>query len=180
MKPVEPQNVVSLVCEGRTSRQVARVDAERLEELSAFAWRVLPKGRRRFIVVRWDGRIVPLAADVYGPIPDGYSIAHRDRDEMNYQRSNLVLIMKGRWHQKKLMTRCRNWCGHRVEVKSTSWFRGVSAYKGKWRAAGRLNGKKVHLGEFPGTREGEIAAARAHDRFLREHFGDFALFNFPS
>jgi hypothetical protein len=40
-------------------------------------------------------------------------------------------------------------------------------------------GKKIYLGVFPFTIEGEVAAANAYDDCARGLFGEFAVLNFP-
>lgn len=60
---------------------------------------------------------------------------------------------------------------------TSSKFKGVCFDKkwGKWTAQ-ITNGKKIHLGRF-GT---ELEAAQAYDKAAKEHFGEFAVLNFPT
>jgi hypothetical protein len=66
---------------------------------------------------------------------------------------------------------------------SSSNYRGVSWAKreGKWTAQIKVGGKHRRLGTFPGTPEGEVAAALAWDRAAFEVYGEDAipLLNFP-
>lgn len=63
---------------------------------------------------------------------------------------------------------------------------GTSAYRGvhwnrrqrAWRACISINNKTVWLGTYRGD-TGEVDAARSYDRAAEEHFGEFALLNFP-
>lgn len=57
----------------------------------------------------------------------------------------------------------------------TSAFKGVGLNYGKWRACLNLNGKRIAVGRF--STEG--LAAYAYDLAAVEHFGDYALTNFP-
>ena len=71
----------------------------------------------------------------------------------------------------------------RKREDSSSNYRGVSWNKRseKWTAQIKVGGKHRHLGIFPGTPEGEIAAALAWDRAAFEAYGEDAipLLNFP-
>ena len=66
----------------------------------------------------------------------------------------------------------------RVNRKSTSKFKGVRVTNRglSWRAECR----KMRLGLFPHTPEGEIAAARAYDDAARNEYGPLAALNFPA
>jgi hypothetical protein len=65
---------------------------------------------------------------------------------------------------------------NRRKLTGSSQHRGVSWHKAtnKWSAYIKVP-KQIHLGLF----DSEIAAALAHDTAAREHFGEFALTNFP-
>ena len=71
----------------------------------------------------------------------------------------------------------------RKREDSSSNYRGVSWNKRseKWTAQIKVGGKHRHLGIFPGTPEGEVAAALAWDRAAFEAYGEDAipLLNFP-
>ena len=65
----------------------------------------------------------------------------------------------------------------RKREDSSSNYRGVSWNKRseKWTAQIKVGGKHRHLGIFPGTPEGEIAAALAWDRAAFEAYGEDAI-----
>ena len=65
----------------------------------------------------------------------------------------------------------------RKREDSSSNYRGVSWNKRseKWTAQIKVGGKHRHLGIFPGTPEGEIAAALAWDRAAFEVYGEDAI-----
>ena len=71
----------------------------------------------------------------------------------------------------------------RKREDSSSNYRGVSWNKRseKWTAQIKVGGKHRYLGIFPGTPEGEVAAALAWDRAAFEAYGEDAipLLNFP-
>lgn len=95
--------------------------------------------------------------------PPGIQVDHIDGDGLNNQRSNLRLGTNG-----------QNQANRRTAF-GASRFKGVNREKrGKpWRAAIKVDGRKIHLGAF----ENEIEAARAYDRAALERFGEFACTN---
>src|SRR6266478_871170 len=184
MKTIESQFRVKLVTTGTVPSigTVAIIDSERLEELSPFAWRIILRPGRS-IVLRGDRelRLVRLADQVYGKVPEGFRVAHCDANDMNCQQSNLRLIPKGRKQRKPRSREGRSYCGYPMTIECTSRYIGVSriSRNRKWRATATLKGKTVHLGTYPGTERGEIDAACRYDAFCREHFGESAVVNFP-
>jgi hypothetical protein len=58
-------------------------------------------------------------------------------------------------------------------------FRGVRYHQNRWYAQLTYLGKKIYLGVFPFTIEGEVAAANAYDDGARKLFGEFAVLNLP-
>lgn len=61
---------------------------------------------------------------------------------------------------------------------TSSKFKGVSWHKRsqKWRGQIKVNGKRIHLGDF----KNESDAATAYDDSARIHFGEFACTNFTT
>jgi hypothetical protein len=100
------------------------------------------------------------------PIPDGYTVDHINRDTLNNQLSNLRLATDSQQAQNR-----------RLRSDNTSGYRGVGWNKGarKWRARITVDGKVIFIGDFADKEE----AARAYDAAAIEHFGEFAVLNFP-
>lgn len=93
-------------------------------------------------------------------------VDHRDRDGLNNCRSNLRQaddVGQGRNQRKK-----RN---------NKSGFIGVFYNRSKhsFEASARHFGKRKSLGHF----KCPIAAAKARDDFVSQHYGEFAVLNFP-
>lgn len=63
----------------------------------------------------------------------------------------------------------------RLQARSKSGYKGVTANRDKWRAQIRLNGRDRYLGLFVRPED----AARAYDAAAIELFGEFARPNFP-
>jgi hypothetical protein len=51
----------------------------------------------------------------------------------------------------------------------------VRRFRDKWQGHASVDGKKIYLGTFTDP----VEAARAYDNFAREHYGEFAVLNFP-
>lgn len=62
--------------------------------------------------------------------------------------------------------------------QGVSHYRGVTAFRGRWRARLGVGGRQTEIGNFPMTQEGEIEAAKAYDREAWEHYGLNARLNF--
>lgn len=58
---------------------------------------------------------------------------------------------------------------------NASGFKGVSRHRSKWKATIAVAGRNIHLGTYADPAH----AARVYDAAAREHYGEFAVFNFP-
>ena len=102
-----------------------------------------------------------------GPIPDGFTVDHVNRDTLDNRLSELRLASYSQQGQNR-----------GLRSSNTSGYRGVSwdKHSGKWRARIRLDGKEIYLGLFADEKE----AARAYDAAARIHHDPaFAQLNFP-
>ena len=168
---MKQNNKVTLVCEGPVDpfSNVALVDAERLQELSAFNWRVL-HGRHGRYAVRYErvngrSRKVSLHSAVFGEVPDGFEIDHRNRNTMDNRQENL-----------RAATTQQNQANRGPQRNNTSELKGVSWKQEKWHAQIEVNGRSIHLGCF----DDKIAAGRVVDDEAKFRFGEFAWLNFPN
>jgi len=124
------------------------------------------KTHHGYIQVVFQRRVWPAHKLVwvlhYGVWPD-LSIDHIDRDGTNNRIGNLRLAT---WSQQQ----ANKW----VPSQNKTGFKGVSLHKqtGKYHARIRVNGKRMHLGEFD-TAE---AASEAYKTAAREHYGEYARF----
>jgi hypothetical protein len=93
-------------------------------------------------------------------------VDHRQGIGLDNQRGNL-----------RAATNMQNSHNQVVRSDNTSGFKGVTwdKAKRKWRALITVEGKKLHIGYFSDA----LQAALAYDAAAREHFGEFALCNFP-
>jgi hypothetical protein len=121
-------------------------------------------GGRTTYPEQYRSRLVWFA--VNGPIPEGMQINHKNHDRADDNISNLELV-----------TPAENSRYTRKSKDNTSGYKGVSYNKqhNKYEAYIRVNYKKKYLGIYTCP----IEAARAYDRAAREHFGKYAVLNFP-
>ena len=130
---------------------------------SFYAERTVPTG-----LERPKRRQLPMHQAIWehhhGPIPDGMTVDHADRNTLNNRLSNL-----------RLATRSQQSQNRRTFENNASGYRGVTWHKqrGKWQANIWLDGKHVSLGLFSDKDD----AARAYNRAAKEHYGEFALLN---
>lgn len=104
---------------------------------------------------------------VYGTIPKGMQINHKNHNTADDRIDNLELV-----------TASQNTQYRRKPRNNTSGYKGVyyQADRNKYRAGIRVNYKRKSLGYYTCP----IEAARAYDKAALELFGNFAILNFPS
>jgi hypothetical protein len=153
---------------------VTQVDDADYEHFSQFKWRALVDKRRGKVYATrrthgsHDSRIhVYLHREILGVTDPKVKVDHRNRDGLDNQRLNLraCTTSQNNMNQRK-----------RRDARSSK-YKGVGWHKRDRRFVVeiKLNGKHLHIGYFTD----EIEAALAYDAAAREHFGEFALCNFP-
>jgi hypothetical protein len=93
-------------------------------------------------------------------------IDHINGDSLDNRRANL-----------RPATPLQNMRNTRRRSDNTSGYKGVSwdQHRSAWAAYIRITGRRQFLGRY-----GDLAdAARAYDAAARQHFGEFAVINFP-
>ena len=148
------------------SSKVALVSDKDFERVSKLRW-FLHRGGYVFYT---HGKVhMVMHRFICGEAPEGFLWDHINRNPLDNRRENLRLATP--------LQSSRN-CRRRKDNKSG--FIGVCLYKRgtceRWLAYLRLQGKLKMVGYF----KNKIDAAKARDRAVKEHFGEFAVMNFPS
>ena len=143
---------------------VALVDDDDFESINQYKWSVI-KAPNTFYAMRGTmvngKRITQYMHDL---ILDGKGIDHIDRNGLNNKRSNL-----------RLCTISENGMNRRKQDNASSIYKGVSFHKRdkRWMAHIKINGKKIHLGNF----DTEVEAAKAYNDKAISLFCEFANLN---
>lgn len=109
-----------------------------------------------------------LLAQAFIPNPSGLKIVdHKNRIIDDNRLENL------RWTDNK-----GNCCNAKKRNNCSSKYKGVfwDKVNKKWIACVYINGKYKNLGRYTL----EEKAAQMYDKYAKEHYKDFAVFNFPS
>lgn len=142
---------------------VALVDDEDVACLDGYRWCVMGDERRGLYAVTTQHRAQYMHRLIMKP-PAGFEVDHISRDSLDNRRANL-----------RICTRAEN-MRNRSYTRKSPGLRGTAAHGNKYRAQITVNRKQLYLGLF----ETEAAAGQAYDRAAVEHFGEFAILNFPA
>ena len=151
-----------------TQGQVALIDDEDFELVSQYKWYAHWDPHTKSFYARTnirksDGTRTMLR--MHRLITDakkGEEVDHINHDTIDNQKENL-----------RICTRSENGCNRGAQENNTSGYKGVSLDKssGKWRAAIKLNGKRIYLGYFATKEEAYEAYCNAalelHGEFLK-------------
>jgi hypothetical protein len=145
------------------------VDDEDYDAVVKYKWRP-SKQRRTFYAARsyienGKYRLVLMHRQILGQ-RKGIFTDHRDGDGLNNTRGNI-----------RECTSSQNSMNRIRLPQNKSGYRGVSwgTRNKRWIAGITKNRKYIYLGSFTCP----ITAARAYDDAAKEHFGEFAILNFP-
>jgi HNH endonuclease/AP2 domain len=148
---------------------VAIVDEEYFAAVSAWRWYAVLKHGIWYAMARPKilGKFTTIHMhQIILPLPKGMMVDHINHNGLDNRKVNL-----------RPATRSQNLLNSRKHRSGTSRFKGVRYAKNvqAWIAFSRRQGQRQYLGTF----QTEEDAARAYDRFVLEHHGEFALTNFP-
>lgn len=140
------------------------IDTEDLEKVAEKKWHLNGHGR---VYTNDKARgYLDLSYFILNLIPEyGMEIDHKDRDTLNYRKSNL-----------RFCTHADNSRNQGKRSDNTSGFKGVSWRKanGKWVSQISFNNERYHLGYF----DDPIEAAIVYDIAAKKYHGEFAVTNF--
>lgn len=138
------------------------VDDEDFASLSKTRWYVSETEKGKFYVKGGSRPQIYLHRFLMGS-PKGKQIDHIDGDKLNNQKNNLRIVT----HQQNQF--------NRMSRKNTSSiYKGLCLYRGRWVVQSRLHNKNVVIGRFKDEKE----AALAYDEFAIKNFGEYARTNF--
>lgn len=147
------------------------VDEDMYDELNAYVWHHERGYAVRSEPGRKGGAAVKLHRVVVRATSRNEIVDHCNLNTLDCRRQNLRKTTS--WHRSNAHRR-----KHVSSVRNLrSKYKGVCqpADYNKWIAMITINNKTIRLGTFVT----EIEAARAYDAAAREHFGEYAVLNFP-
>lgn len=141
---------------------VALVDAADFDWLSQWSWCAVPASDGgTFYAQRSGNRRMHNAI----MLPQrGQLVDHINRNGLDNRRSNLRLCS------------FRQNMANRSFKPGVSGYRGVYRYRDRWSANISFNGRSKVIATFDNPTD----AARAFDAAARQHYGEFAVLNFPN
>jgi hypothetical protein len=169
-----------------TKGYVAYVDDEDFDRVNAFSWQIHENMRkdgtvRNAYAARSAGAVrtkQKLHRFILGITDPEIEVDHRDHDGLNNQRGNLR-VATGSQNQHNRRKRF----GTSSQFKGVSWLKGTvyngKQYAGKWQARIQIRFDSKSQSQYLGYFTDEVEAALAYDAAARQHFGEFALTNFP-
>ncbi len=149
---------------------VALVDDDDFESLSKFSWAAQPMGKTHYAIrsshaPHGHRKTIRMHREVLNLLPH-QSVDHINRNGLDNRRENLRAATDS---QNRMNTIKGPGC--------SSIYKGVfwRPDLGVWRARISVNKRTIYLGHF----DSEVEAALAYDAAASEHYGEFALLNFP-
>jgi hypothetical protein len=147
---------------------VSLVDDDDYARVSEYRWRLNPAGKARlgYAMTKVGGKTVYMHRFILGASKD-QEVDHKDRDPLNNQKSNL-----------RIATRSQQAANTVRKYKPEHGYRGVvTEHKRRfpYRALIKVDGRRLGGPYRPEAEE----SARDYDRLAFEHFGEFAITNFP-
>ncbi len=142
----------------------ATIDSDKAEIVSKYKWHVVRSHRCMYACanIYRDGSPTTLRLHrlIMGLGPESrVQVDHQDGNGLNNRRSNL-----------RAATHAENQRNREVSANNRLGYKGVSPWRGKYRATIRGNGKQKWVGAFETVEE----AAAAYNHAAIKHFGDFA------
>lgn len=157
-------------CEIKISGRKVKIDKEDLGRVEAHTWRVITSatGRLRIVSsIRFGKKIktVTLGNFLMKPKKGKQVYSRRFNEGLDFRKDNLIVCSMA--ERQRLLPKRR--------VNTSSKYRGVSyqATSKKWRAAIKVDGKNINLGEY----KKEDEAALAYNKAAMKYFGKIAYQN---
>ena len=144
------------------------VDDEHYEYLNQFRWNVGGYGYALSGMNKGSGSAVCMHIVVAQLVnlDTSQEVDHKDRNKLNNQSNNL----RAATHSQNAANTKKN-PGFHSQYRGVTWYRRNSC----WQVRLKANYKIVFCKYF----KDEVEAAKAYDKAAFEHYGEFAVLNFP-
>ena len=146
-----------------TQGHAALVDDADYDDLARYSWHII-RGKYTVYAAAYDretGGTLYMHRLLTGA-QAGQDVDHVNHNGLDNRRDNL-----------RVGTRQQNMRNRRPNRNTSSKYKGVCRYKGKWVAGFYIDKRRIHLGTFATEEE----AAIAYNEAARAHFGEFARLN---
>lgn len=155
----EKHGVCTIVFDSKGNYTI--IDTELLPKLKEYYWFQEPTSGYFVSVTKTKGKRIRLHNFVFGYIPEGYEVDHKNRKKYDNRRINL-----------RLSTRAENNINHGLTSTNTSGYVGVSYVKtkDKYRAYITVNYRQISLGLYDTPESAYQARLEAE----RKYFGEFS------
>ena len=147
-----------------SQNKITLVDDEDYQILNQWKWFYSSRGYAVRHIFKDEKRTLLYLHRFIINTPDGQQTDHINGNKLDNRRSNL-----------RICTQTENNRNRKIGKNSSTGFKGVSWDKKikRFVAYTKLNKKPIFLGTYFTAED----AARAYDRFAKEHFGEYARFN---
>ena len=149
-----------------SGKYFAIVDDELFDELNKYHWSISTNG---YAQRRDDkGKIILMHRQIAGlTFGDKQCVDHINGNRLDNRNSNL-----------RLCTRTQNNHNMKLSKRNRSGAKGVYIQSEKTlRVSIMCNGKNIHLGSFPNTKQGLKQAKNAYNDAAKKYYGEFAYLN---
>lgn len=155
-------NSIEIIIDGN----IVKIDEIDMHLLEGRTWRVYYYDQKKYL--KWVCRIdnVQLIISFHRMalgVKDGEIVDHINGDSLDNRRCNLRLVTASQ--------NARNMIKHKA---TSSKFKGVSHYKGRWRARIKVNNVSIWIGTYGD----EAHAAYAYDMASMKYHGEYGRTNF--
>ena len=139
--------------------------SEKYEHLQEINWRPLKSKHITYSVACINGK--SILAHRYIAALEGWDLEGKVIDHINGDGSD------NRLENLQVVTQSQNMMKQRKPAGCTSNYKGVCAFRDKWRSRITLKGKTKSLGVYLS----ELESAYAYNKAAVKHFGDMAVLN---
>lgn len=142
------------------SSLVAIVDEDIAETITSKCW-IDGSG---YVATSRNRKPVAIHRIIMAVTDGSIMVDHKNRNKLDNRRCNL-----------RLCNQSQNIANRPLQHNNKTGFRGVSIFGNKYRCTIMVQKKQIYMGLF----DCPVVAAKKYDEAAWEHFGEFAVLNFP-